>query len=224
MFLHYCTTLVGVCSDSSIVDIFLTVEGKHERIENNYLYDGTILGVFGNGEHGMWLLGIHMDFIKLTYLRIRFDGGEGKREGKRRRKGKERPERRLSLNDDVNLNLAFDPTKRGKKEKEKDYLSDEDEDSDEEYESRTYAITAAAMHKALVVCGDSKVTCGLIRRRLCANGLRRHPYTVTGSVCCVSQRGSSSQPHTTKPSNCGTETLRNSWVCLCVRLRSRCCS
>ncbi|KAF7700344.1 hypothetical protein HF521_003302 [Silurus meridionalis] len=157
MFLHYCTTLVGVCLDSSIVNIFLTVEGKYKTVQDAG-YDKRVFGVFGNGEHGLWLLGEEMRMLKLAYLRIHFDVGEGKKEGgKRRRKGKG-PERRLSLNEDVKLNSAFGQTLQGEKEKEKDDNADEDEDEDEEveYESRKYGITAVAMHEALVVFGDSK--------------------------------------------------------------------
>ncbi|MCJ8740420.1 hypothetical protein PDJAM_G00058670 [Pangasius djambal] len=66
MLLHYCTTLLGMCVDSTIIDVFPTVRGKHRKVQD--WKHMRVLGIDRNGENGLWLVGEGYDMINLAYL------------------------------------------------------------------------------------------------------------------------------------------------------------
>ncbi|XP_053502261.1 telomerase protein component 1 isoform X2 [Ictalurus furcatus] len=160
-FLHYCTTLLGVCVDCTIIDIFPTARGKHRKA--NRPNQETVLGIDGNGEHGLWLVGDYNDTINLAYLHARYKGKEGEKvEKKKKRKRKKLSEGGLWLNTNASLEKGIDQTQEEEEEEEEedsDHPQEEEMEEqvkEEEEEDRKCRITAAALHDGLIVCGDLK--------------------------------------------------------------------
>ncbi|XP_034166297.2 telomerase protein component 1 isoform X2 [Pangasianodon hypophthalmus] len=158
MFLHYCTTLLGVCVDSTIIDVFPTVRGKHRKVQDwQHMH---VLGIDGNGENGLWLLRQGHDMIKLAYLHTRYRGGESDRGGRKRQNRKEGSEGWLWLDTNASLKSGVDQTQEEEGEEDHHHQEEDhhhqEEETEEECENRKYSITAAALHDGLIVCGDSK--------------------------------------------------------------------
>ncbi|XP_049322801.1 telomerase protein component 1 [Astyanax mexicanus] len=66
-FLCYCNTLMGVCVDSSVIDIFSTVT-DNTRMIDTWQYTMRTMGVFKSDVNSLWLLGEENDNIHLSYL------------------------------------------------------------------------------------------------------------------------------------------------------------
>ncbi|KAK3531414.1 hypothetical protein QTP70_019258 [Hemibagrus guttatus] len=135
MFLHYCTTLLGVCVDNAIIDVFPTARGKHRKtmIWQHYV---RVLGIQENGEHGLWLVGDEYDKPKLAYLHPRYKGHKysgSKRKRKRGRVGESYGQ--LKLYTDVNLKSGFGQTQEEQQEEPAE--EDQEEETSEETEGET---------------------------------------------------------------------------------------
>ncbi|XP_076831908.1 telomerase protein component 1-like [Brachyhypopomus gauderio] len=65
--LCYCTVLLGVCADTTIIDIFSTEKENHREMAN-WKYSMRILGLAKDGGSGLWLVGEEHMMIKLCYL------------------------------------------------------------------------------------------------------------------------------------------------------------
>ncbi|TSK49623.1 Telomerase protein component 1 [Bagarius yarrelli] len=141
------------CSDASVS--VWRLERDSERCITGWLNQVRVLGILGNGEDGMWLLGEEEDHAHFKEKK------KGKRKQRKEGTG------RLKMDTLSNLKPKFSQTPEDE-EKEHRHHHQEDmeeeeeeeeehhqEDMEEEEESRKYSITAAALHDELIVCGDS---------------------------------------------------------------------
>ncbi|XP_036421241.1 telomerase protein component 1 isoform X2 [Colossoma macropomum] len=66
-FLLYCTALLGVCVDATVIDVFSTVKRNHRQLEN-FRHTTRVLGLYKNDEQGLWLLGEEQNNIKISFV------------------------------------------------------------------------------------------------------------------------------------------------------------
>ncbi|XP_047676292.1 telomerase protein component 1 isoform X2 [Tachysurus fulvidraco] len=133
-FLHYCTTLLGVCQDTTIIDVFPSARGRHRKAKV-WQHQVRVLAIQGNGEEGLWLLGEEYDMPKLAYLHPRYrqagkNGGE-KRKRKRNRVGESEGQLRLV----TNLKPGFGQTQEEEQEEEAE--EEQEEETEDEQEEET---------------------------------------------------------------------------------------
>ncbi|KAL7849289.1 hypothetical protein SRHO_G00209120 [Serrasalmus rhombeus] len=134
-FLLYCTALLGVCVDATVIDVFSTVK-QHRRQLESFRHTKRVLGLYKNDENGLWLLGEEENNMTISFV--------------------------LCAGPEISLQYCDERVRMGdedsdvEEEEEEEGQQEAEKESEENPEKQSYSITAAAMDKEFIVCGDCK--------------------------------------------------------------------
>ncbi|KAL7832341.1 hypothetical protein AOLI_G00298890 [Acnodon oligacanthus] len=131
-FLLYCTALLGVCVDATIIDVFSTVTWRRRQLVN-FRHIKRILGLYKNDENGLWLLGEEENHMTISFVLCA--GPEF-----------------LLRSCDQSVTLGGEDSDREEDEGQQEAAKE----SEENPGKQSFSITAAAMDKEFIVCGDCK--------------------------------------------------------------------